>query len=410
MLALPSAFATMGWFLGSFFILFCAGTTLFGLVLVKLSCDKIDRKASGFYDLMFRIDPYKMWIIDLVIGVKCYGVTISYLIIGGTLMPQVVLSISDSLGISAAHVPDVLINKYFWYVVVVACMIPICTVRHLKSLSMIGYLNMLAVAYIVAIMVYFSLAPKSWHLLPVPGPVVAFNWDKEALRTFPIILFAYTCSQNIIPVYNELYNSTLERTSIVTFTSVLSCAFVYLFVGLVGYFSFGAQVGNNVMAMYPDKGLFVGLGKLCVVLLAITSYPMQLYPSRASLLSLSRSWSYKPIIRSNEDGTEEAVPLLPEEPDSVIDSMPSRWFYGVTFAEILSGALIALLIDDLSIVLGFVGALGSTTISFIVPAYIYCMLYANDTKHWLYRASRALGVYGVVVLVLAFGANVLKLL
>ncbi|MTV94462.1 hypothetical protein GM529_14360, partial [Streptococcus pneumoniae] len=82
------------------------------------------------------------------------------------------------------------------------------------------------------------------------------------------------------PGYKELYNSTLERTSIVTFTSGLSCAFVYLFVGLVGYFSFGAHVGNNVMAMYPDQGLFVGLGKLCVVLLAVTSYPMQLYPSR----------------------------------------------------------------------------------------------------------------------------------
>lgn len=259
MLALPSAFATMGWFLGSFFILFCAATTLFGLVLVKLSCDKIDKKASGFYDLMFRINPYKMWIIDLVIGVKCYGVTISYLIIGGTLMPQVVLSLSNSLGISSAQVPNILINKYFWYMVVVSCMIPICSVRHLKSLSMVGYLNMMAVAYIVAIMTYFSLAPDSWHLLPMPGPVVAVKWGKEALRTFPIILFAYTCSQNIIPVYNELYNSTLERTSIVTFTSVLSCAFVYLFVGLVGYFSFGAHVGNNVMAMYPDKGLFVGL-------------------------------------------------------------------------------------------------------------------------------------------------------
>lgn len=409
LLALPSAFATMGWFLGSFFILFCAATTLFGLVLVKLSCDKIDKKASGFYDLMFRINPYKMWIIDLVIGVKCYGVTISYLIIGGTLMPQVVLSVSNSLGISSAQVPDILINKYFWYMVVVSCMIPICSVRHLKSLSMVGYLNMMAVAYIVAIMTYFSLAPDSWHLLPMPDPVVAVKWGKETLRTFPIILFAYTCSQNIIPVYNELYNSTLERTSIVTFTSVLSCAFVYLFVGLVGYFSFGAHVGNNVMAMYPDKGLFVGLGKLCVVLLAITSYPMQLYPSRASLLSLSRSWSYKPTIRTNEDGTE-VVPLLPEESHSVVDSMSSLWFYGVTLAEILSGVLIALLIDDLSIVLGFVGALGSTTISFIVPAYVYCMLHANDTTHWLYRASLALGVYGVVVLLLAFGANVYKLL
>ena len=38
------------------------------------------------------------------------------------------------------------------------------------------------------------------------------------------------------------------------------------------------------------------------------------------------------------------------------------------------------------------------------------MLHANDTTHWLYRASLALGVYGVVVLLLAFGANVYKLL
>ena len=70
MLALPSAFATMGWFMGSFMIIFCAATTLFGLVLVKLCCDHIGTQATGFYDLMFRVNPYKMWILDLVIGIK----------------------------------------------------------------------------------------------------------------------------------------------------------------------------------------------------------------------------------------------------------------------------------------------------------------------------------------------------
>ena len=70
MLALPSAFATMGWFMGSFMVIFCAVTSLFGLVLVKLCCDHIGAQATGFYDLMFRVNPYKMWILDLVIGIK----------------------------------------------------------------------------------------------------------------------------------------------------------------------------------------------------------------------------------------------------------------------------------------------------------------------------------------------------
>lgn len=324
-------------------------------------------------------------------------------------MPQVVLSIWTSLGFASKRVPQFLVNKNLWYLVMVACMIPICSVRRLKSLSFIGYLNMMAVAYIGLIMALYMIVPSAWKQLPDASHIVAVRWSRESLRKFPIILFAYTCSQNIIPIYNELYNSTLERTSIVTFTSIFSSAFVYLFVGLTGYFTFGSNVSDNVIAMYPDKSLFVGLGKLCVVLLALTSYPMQLHPSRASLLSLSRSWSYKPTVRVNADGMEEEVPLLMEDSASLVDSMPSHWFYGLTIVEIVSSAAIAMLVDDLSIVLGFVGALGSTTISFIVPAYLYCMLHGSERQPWLYRASLVLASWGVVVLLVALCANVSKL-
>ena len=72
---------------------------------------------------------------------------------------------------------------------------------------------------------------------------------------------------------------------------------------------------------------------------------------------------------------------------------------------------ISLFIDDLSIVLGFVGSIGSTTISFILPGILYATLHREDTsKRRMRRFAQVLATWGILVLIVTFTANLMKVL
>ena len=45
--------------------------------------------------------------------------------------------------------------------------------------------------------------------------------------------------------------------------------------GIIGYTCFGSAVSDNIIAMYPDDSLFVSFGKLSVIILILSSYPVQ---------------------------------------------------------------------------------------------------------------------------------------
>jgi amino acid permease len=72
-------------------------------------------------------------------------------------------------------------------------------------------------------------------------------------------------------------------------------------------------------------------------------------------------------------------------------------FLGLSFA-------IALSVDDLGAVLAFVGATGSTLVSFVLPGFCYYFLFREEGAAWKRRLALAQGCLGLVVapLCLAF--------
>lgn len=283
---------------------------------------------------------------------------------------------------------------------------PACFYRKLDSLRIIGYLNMCAVAYLLLILFYYFMNSSAAHL-PSHGEMDAVLISTDVLRTFPIMVFAYTCAQNILPVYNELQHSTVERSTLVTVISVGASALVYLVVALVGYATFGSNVSDNIIAMYPDTNLFVCFGKLSVIALTLTSYPMQLYPCRASLLNMLE---VNVDVLSATEAEQSMLGASSGEMDPVLHREISerRWTV-LTLALMTAGLFISMLVNDLSVVLGIVGSVGSTTISFILPALLYRSIFQEDAKSPLYKAATALGVWGAIVLVLALTVNISKI-
>lgn len=70
MLALPHAYATMGWLLGTVLVLLCAVVTNFGLHLVKLCEVRMERRPQSFYDMTSQVMPSAVWYFDATIFVK----------------------------------------------------------------------------------------------------------------------------------------------------------------------------------------------------------------------------------------------------------------------------------------------------------------------------------------------------
>lgn len=87
---------------------------------------------------------------------------------------------------------------------------------------------MVAVAYLLAIMVYFAAAPGSLKEVPTGGDARALVLSFGTLRALPIIVFAYTCAQNIISIFNESKDPSIRSTMLVTSTSIGVSAVVYL--------------------------------------------------------------------------------------------------------------------------------------------------------------------------------------
>ncbi|ETS59511.1 hypothetical protein PaG_06430 [Moesziomyces aphidis] len=431
MLATPGAFKYTGLLLGMFLIVFCGCTAALGLYLLTRCAARVGGRKNSFFTIASKALPAGAWYFDLAIALKCYGVSISYLIICGQLMPQVIISFFRAFHRDVHQIPTLFLDRSFWILALIILLIPLCFLRRLDSLRHTSYLSLLAVFYLVIIVLHYSFSSDAKASLPPKGDVevVAVSW--HTISIFPVFVFAFTCAQNMLPVYNELFHNVEGRVNTAIGSSIGTGGTVYLIVGVLGYLSFGSNVGDNIIAMYPSTSLFVCFGRVSIIILTIFSYPLQVHPCRASLDKVfSRASRRQQIL----DAAASAA-LLPDEQDDEIepyrddedadtppvngraaqqmveddDEIPLGKWCLMTAGILSTTFIISLLVDDLSIILGFVGSVGSTTISFILPGVLYASLFADQPQSRLRKAAIALASWGAFVLVVALSANVLKL-
>ncbi|MCO5590006.1 hypothetical protein L7F22_043975 [Adiantum nelumboides] len=438
MLATPGAFRYTGLLPGIFLIILCGFTSAAGLILLTMCADTLGGRKNSFFSIALKTIPNGARFFDAAIAIKCFGVSISYLIISGQLMPQVVLSFAKALN-SHETLPGFLLDRSFWIFAFMVALVPLCFLRRLDSLRHTSYLSLLAVMYLVIIVLYYSLPSKKAHL-PEPGPIFIINIDgHHFLSVFPVFVFAFTCAQNMLPVHNEMRAARplhFFRTRKAIFSSISLAGTVYLIVGVLGYLSFGSNVGANIITMYPDTSLFVCFGRVSIVILTLCSYPLQVHPCRAALdkvLAPRRaSLDTSPSTQSNgtpdtryrddegnistdyaghdsADASTQQHLLRPTSNDNAAQSEMSIQRLCILTGIILTATfIIALIVDDLGLILGYVGSVGSTTISFILPGLLFSSLHREGSRSKFRRLAQGLVVYGVLVMIMCLAANILK--
>ena len=105
------------------------------------------------------------------------------------------------------------------------------------------------------------------------GEVSWVKWQGpiQALSTFPVVVFAYTCHQNVgynihpfkvseeiliwiqmFSILNEIENNSHRSTTSVISVTIGTSVFVYILVAMTGYLSYGSNVNGNIISMCKD--------------------------------------------------------------------------------------------------------------------------------------------------------------
>ncbi|KAL4904563.1 hypothetical protein BDW74DRAFT_168200 [Aspergillus multicolor] len=371
-LAMPLAISHMGIVLGIFVILWSGMTAGFGLYLQSRCAQYLDRGSASFFALSQITYPNAAVIFDAAIAIKCFGVGVSYLIIIGDLMPGVVQ------GFVGEPAYDFLVDRHFWVTAFMLIIIPLSYLRRLDSLKYTSIAALVSMAYLVILVVYHFVIGDTRE---GRGPIRVINWAGAVptLSSFPVIVFAFTCHQNMFSIINEISNNSHFRTTAVVLASIGSSAATYILVAITGYLSFGNSVGGNIVGMYPP-GLWATIGRAAIVILVMFSYPLQCHPCRASVDAVLH-WRPKRSTRQRPEGSPHRHPLLPGGPRGARtpEPMSDLRFSVITTSILILSYIVAMTVSSLEAVLAYVGSTGSTSISFILPGIFYYKISAPDS-------------------------------
>ncbi|MDI1492331.1 MAG: hypothetical protein OHK93_003544 [Ramalina farinacea] len=370
-LAMPLALSHMGMLLGVIIILWAGLTAGFGLYLQTKCARYLDRGSASFFALSQITYPNAAVIFDAAISIKCFGVGVSYLIIIGDLMPGVVRGFSEDAG-----GVGFLVDRHFWVTGFMLIVIPLSFLRRLDSLKYTSIIALISIGYLVILVVAHFIKGDT---MQDRGPlrVVRPESAVATLSSFPVIVFAYTCHQNMFSILNEIGNNSHFRTTAVVVASIGVAAFIYILVAITGYLSFGNSVGGNIVALYAPS-ISATIGKAAIVVLVMFSYPLQVHPCRASVDAVLK---WRPMRRSDthSDSPNRQVPLLAPPIKTRGDTMSDTRFAAITTAIIVLSYIVAMTVSSLEKVLAYVGSTGSTSISFILPGLFYYKISSPDS-------------------------------
>ncbi|KAI6354289.1 hypothetical protein MCOR25_008683 [Pyricularia grisea] len=382
-LAMPSALSHMGITLGTAVIIWSGLASAFGLYLQSRCARYIDRGHSSFFALSQLTYPNAAVFFDAAIAIKCFGVGVSYLIIIGDLMPGVARGlVSDTgYGDGADVLPPYMLDRNFWITAFMLVIIPLGFLRRLDSLKYTSIIALVSIGYLIILVVYHFAAESH----PNRGEVHYVTWEGPVavLGAFPVVVFAYTCHQNMFSILNEIKDGSPGSVVGVIGTSIGSAASIYILVAITGYLTFGNQVVGNIISMYPAS-IASTIGKAAIVILVMFSVPLQIHPCRASLDAVLK---WRPNRNNSPGGAHADSALIPtasvanDSHGSPTTPMSDLRFAVLSTIIIVCSYATALTVSSLDRVLAYVGSTGSTAISFILPGLFYYKISDPDSIH-----------------------------
>ena len=233
MLALPAAFASCGYILGTIFLLLFAASSAFGLHLLSL-CALRTGLPSSFRRVTAMALPGDRWsaLIDATVAFKCFGVATSYLVVVGDTIPAVVRAAAgdeeEEGGVGEGGGGGLYESRQFWVLVGAALIAPLCFLPSLDKLKFTSALSLCFVAFLTTVVLVVAFVDGSVGGVDHGGGAdndnhesssatagssgsgtatidgvavddyeepVAFSFDGNAMSHLTVFVFGFTCHQ-----------------------------------------------------------------------------------------------------------------------------------------------------------------------------------------------------------------------
>eukprot|EP01083_Nonionella_stella_P006796 19671_1 len=373
---LPAAIRNSGYIMAMFLFIIASCTSLYTLHLTMCVSMCVEHAS---YDALCSITVPKLRkVVDFAIWFTCFGICVAYFVVIGDsmdlAMEQFLQSTDQKIVIFGYETYSFWINRYFWMILYLVLFItPTISLRKMDSLKFTSFFALFTFAvFMVMITLYWTLdSLNACHDHPAHSKtcnhgITAFptSWIDFA-KTTPIFIFAYECHTNAWPIRNELERPSITRLTKVSLNTVVLCTTIYGVIGYAGYLTYGENVKSNILNNYPQTPL-VGVIRVGLAFAIAFSYPLVSYVAREVLSTL----------------------LFDKAPNEL------EWykFYGMTYWTAILSVVIAMVMDDLEVVLSLIGAIGGTSITLIFPGLFYYNLghhpvLAQSTYHSCKRRS-----------------------
>eukprot|EP01087_Luapelamoeba_hula_P005420 TRINITY_DN1549_c0_g1_i1.p1 TRINITY_DN1549_c0_g1~~TRINITY_DN1549_c0_g1_i1.p1 ORF type:complete len:482 (-),score=70.72 TRINITY_DN1549_c0_g1_i1:32-1477(-) len=356
-LALPFTLKTSGLVLGPFLLVGVGLLSAYSAFLLLLAGR--GRVGPSYRSLAEEcLGRYGGLVVDLCMILFLFGALTGYLIIIG----DVLTPFMDFLG--RLETREFVVAVVAVFVILPLCLLPRVDYLKYASLAALGCIFYIVVVIVIRGAEEIDAKDKAEDIAIVPK-------NMDVLQSIPIISFAFTFHASLFPVFSEMRRPTMKRVGGVIIVSNLICAAAYLAVAIFGYITFMEDTEGNIFDNYVDDDLLeAGKGVLAGVI--ILSYPLIHYPARIHFDNILTS-------------------TLGE------DRLPDIWIrhVGIPFIYLGSTYVLSIIIPDITVVFGFVGATAGNAIVFVIPAIAYVKL-ANPGL-WPRIAAVTLAVMGVVI-------------
>uniref|UniRef100_A0AAR5P7B4 Amino acid transporter transmembrane domain-containing protein n=2 Tax=Dendroctonus ponderosae TaxID=77166 RepID=A0AAR5P7B4_DENPD len=208
------------------------------------------------------------------------------------------------------------------------------------------------------------------------------------LQCLPIFSMALSCQTQLFEIYRIVNNPSLEKMNHVIKNAVNICTIVYFFVGVFGYIAFSHKnFSGNILLSFSSSSL-TNVIKLGFILSIAFSFPLVIFPCRASFHSLI----YRHIIPFHE-GTAEYI--------------PEARFKGLTLIIVFVSLLIGILIPNIEFVLGLVGSSIGIMICVLFP--VMCFINVSDKDNNEKLLAKCILFIGIILMILGTYENLKEL-
>ncbi|KAH8738548.1 hypothetical protein FG386_001930 [Cryptosporidium ryanae] len=392
-LAIPLAFAANGLLQGIILILICSFFSSLSLYLLSSIAIEYGDDVS-FYSVTANHIPHLRWLVDSAIVIKSLGVSTSYLMVVGDLVYSLFFR-NNSFGIEPKLLRAiVLVTSVLFFIA------PASFPHKLKSMKYTNWLSVICILYVALIvfirLVYsiikISTSNEADNIIPAfyTGNIDYISTFSllKCLETFPILIFAFTCQQNIFTVSNELQDRTLNRLKKIIVISIGTGIAVYSVIGISGYLLFGNTINKaNILELFQSNSIDIFIGKFFIAVSLVFSYPIQCHPCRRSLSILL----YSGVTEMEPKAEKRALNLI-------------------TIIILTLTTLCAIYFTNLGLAYELVGTVCSNTTAFIIPSLLYIKVFSHKGLTIEKILAYFLFFMGILVLFSCLGAIVIGLL